>query len=439
LAPRFPCTAGGRRHKLTFSRALNARGLAGSGLAFILCAALFALGVAPAAGVPARRARQASGAQQCADPYPATRDPSNPLDLPGDPGPNPLNGASFFVDGPAHGAAASTIAADLGINPRSLPDSESWAEFESELQSGQLRHAALVKPGMAQAVLELSKIAAEPEVQRISAYSAGGSPAGIFRQTEKLLCHNLAADPGSIPILSTYFLHPAAGACPRPSALAAAGPLFKARVDAMAAAVDRRPAVFLLEIDAIGSSGCIRKVGSLPLWESYLRYEIDAVSALPHTVVYLEGGYSDANSASYTARVLNAAGVQRIRGFFTNDTHANWTIDEVHWATEVSRLTGGAHFIVNTAQNGRGPLRNPHPTTQGNEDLCNPPGRGLGPRPTTDTGFALADAWLWTSPPGNSSGCGGGPPGGVFWPARAIGLAERANGRLGPGYPSEPY
>ncbi len=111
----------------------------------------------------------------------------------------------------------------------------------------------------------------------------------------------------------------------------------------------------------------------------------------------------------------------------------------MRWAEHISRLTGGAHFIVNTAQNGHGPKKNPHPATQGNEDLCNPPGRALGPRATTNTGFPHADAFLWTHVPGNSSGCGGGPPGGVFWPARAISLASRANAKLGPGYPSQPY
>ena len=87
----------------------------------------------------------------------------------------------------------------------------------------------------------------------------------------------------------------------------------------------------------------------------------------------------------------------------------------------------------------RGPLRPRNRVKNGNEDLCNPPGRGLGPTDTTQTGFPSADAFLWTHPPGNSSGCGGGPPGGVFWPARAITLAANANQRLGPGFPSRPY
>jgi endoglucanase len=198
--------------------------------------------------------------------------------------------------------------------------------------------------------------------------------------------------------------------------------------------------VYLLEVDAIGSSRCISKAGALPGWEADLRYEIDKLSALPHTVVYVEAGYSDSNSVGYTARVLNAVGVSKIRGFFTNDTHEAWTIDEVRWATAISGRTHGAHFIVDTADNGRGPKLNRNRVKYGNEQLCNPPGRGLGIPTTTVTGFRFADSFMWTHPPGNSSGrCNGGPPGGVFWPARAEGEAQRANMELGPGYPSRPY
>jgi endoglucanase len=198
--------------------------------------------------------------------------------------------------------------------------------------------------------------------------------------------------------------------------------------------------VYFLELDAFGSSSCMAHIGSLGTWERELQYEVDKIAALPHTVVYLEAGYSDSNSAAYTAHALNAAGVGKIRGFFTNDTHINWTINEVRWAEKISKLTHGAHFIVNTAQNGNGPLLNAHPATEGVEDLCNPPGRGLGPRDSTDTGFGHADAFLWTHTPGNSSGhCNGGPDSGTFWTSRAISLAAHANDRLGPSYPSQPY
>ncbi len=278
----------------------------------------------------------------------------------------------------------------------------------------------------------LSKIASQPEAQRFSIYSMGGGPGAIFSQAEKIFCHNMSADPGSIPIINTYFLHPALGGCPTPAQVSAYTPTFQRRVDEMAAATDRRPAVYLLELDALGSSSCVSRMGSMRLWEADLRYEINAMAALAHTVVYVEGGYSDSNSVGYTARILNAIGIAKIRGFFTNDTHEAWTINEVRWATKISHRTHGAHFIVNTADNGRGPLYNANKVRNGVEDLCNPPGRALGPTDTTQTGFTAADAFMWTHPPGNSSGCGGGPPGGVFYLARALDEAAHANGRLGP-------
>src|ERR1035437_5255771 len=67
---------------------------------------------------PARA--HAASAQQCAEPLPAQRDPSNPLDLPGAPGADPLSGANFFVDGPVHGSAASSIASLVALDPKRL-------------------------------------------------------------------------------------------------------------------------------------------------------------------------------------------------------------------------------------------------------------------------------------------------------------------------------
>jgi endoglucanase len=407
-------------------------------LTFLLsCAAATTIHVTGAAARPPQA--HAADAQQCPEPYSAQRDPSNPLALPVAPGSNPLNGAAFFVPGPAKGSAAGAIAQLLGLNPQTLPLDLSWASFQQQLAFGPLAAQLAGDPALAHQVAMVSKIAAQPEAQRLSSYSWGGGPGGIFKQAEKIFCSNMESDPGSIPIFNTYFLHPTLGGCPTPAQVQAYNPVFRRRVDEMAAATDRRPAVFLLELDAIGSSSCVKRQGSLPAWEADLRYEINAIQALPHTVVYVEGGYSDSNTVGYTARILNAVGVSRIRGFFTNDTHEQWTINEVRWATKVSKLTHGAHFIVNTAQNGRGPLLNRHPTTQGVEDLCNPPGRGIGILDTTATHYAFADAFMWTHPPGNSSGCGGGPPGGVFWPARAVQLAQNGNDQLGPGFPSLPY
>ncbi|MGI8712769.1 MAG: glycoside hydrolase family 6 protein [Solirubrobacteraceae bacterium] len=405
--------------------------------------ALAALALVARAGVATAAARTTQipsyDAQQCADPYPAQRDPSNPLELPRAPGADPLTGATFFVPGPARGVAAGAIAQLLGLNPATIPVNESWATFANQLAFGPMHNQLAANSSLAHRVAELSMIAGQPEAQRISSYSFGGVPSGIFKQAQKILCQNMSADPGAIPIFNTYFLHASLGGCPTPAQVRAYDPVFHSRVDELAASIERRPAVFLLEVDALGSSRCLKKKGSLPAWEADLRYEMNAIAALPHTVVYVEGGYSDSNSVEYTAKVLNAIGVNKIRGFFTNDTHNNWTSQEARWATAIADRTHGAHFIVNTSDNGRGPLLFKRQRKHGTADLCNPPGRGLGPRDTTNTGFRYADAWLWAHSPGNSSGCGGGPPGGVFWPARAEGEAQRANSRLGPSRQSQPY
>jgi endoglucanase len=285
----------------------------------------------------------------------------------------------------------------------------------------------------------LEKIADQPEAQRFSLYSSGGGPGAIFAQVQKIFCHNMTADPGSIPIITTYFLYQA-GYCETASEIVSHRPTFERQVNEMVQGIQNRPAVMLLELDAVGSSSCMARSGALSEWENDMRYEINAVSALPHAVVYMEGGYSDGASPSYTAQVLNAVGVRNIRGFFTNDTHMQWTANEIRWGLKVSSLTGGAHFIVNTADNGHGPLLNPHPVKQGIEDLCNPPGRGAGIPTTTDTGNQAIDSFMWIHVPGTSSGsCNGGTASGTFWLARALTEARNANAQLGPHYKSRPF
>lgn len=404
--------------------------------------------IASAAGVLAATAATALSATSanpapplaqrlCAGTYPATRDAANPLMLsPAPPTSDPLRGATFFVNGPRNGGAAGAIARLLGRDPESFSEDVSWASFSSYVNS-RLGH---VSPGVAWKIRMLEKVASEPATQRISAYSAGGSPHGVYSQTHKLFCHNFNADPGAIPVINTYFLHGTLHGCPTPAEINHYRPHFKRQIDALAHATGRRPVVFLLELDYLGSSKCIAHAGSLPGWESLMRYEVRTLGALPHTVLYIEGGYSDSNGPVYTARGLNRSGISHAAGFYTNDTHEQWTIKEIKWGEKVSRMTHGAHFIVNTNQNGQGPALNRHPSTQGIENMCDPPGRGLGPRPVTSTGFPRVDAFLWVAVPGMSNGCAkGAPPSATFWPARAITLASRAQGKLGPGLPNDPY
>ena len=62
------------------------------------------------------------------------------------------------------------------------------------------------------------------------------------------------------------------------------------------------------------------------------------------------------------------------------------------------------HFVIDTSRNGQGPWTPPAGVYPDAQDWCNPPDRGLGMRPTTDTGNDLVDAFMWIKIPGESDG-----------------------------------
>ena len=47
---------------------------------------------------------------------------------------------------------------------------------------------------------------------------------------------------------------------------------------------------------------------------------------------------------------------REIQGFFLNATHFDWTSHEIAYGEQISRLTGGKHFVVNTARTAGVPL-----------------------------------------------------------------------------------
>ncbi|GAA1833195.1 hypothetical protein GCM10009750_16900 [Agromyces salentinus] len=111
--------------------------------------------------------------------------------------------------------------------------------------------------------------------------------------------------------------------------------------------------------------------------------------------------------------------------------YAEWSADAADPAANTSGvdsrydlILGGAepstHFVIDTSRNGLGPWQYPADTYPTHEDWCNPPDRGLGARPTTETGVPLVDAFLWIKVPGESDGkCYRGTSGPLD-PARGI-------------------
>jgi endoglucanase len=184
------------------------------------------------------------------------------------------------------------------------------------------------------------------------------------------------------------------------------------------------------EPDSLGTITCLRgnrRQARLNL----LRYGVDVLSKLKNATVYLEGGASDWEPAARTAKKLRYIGVSKVRGFMLNVTHYDWTGNNILYGLQISRMTGGKPFVISTSFNGRGPVHQWKVIAGHKRRInvwCHPPRRGLGPRPTTQTANAKADAYLWIGRPGYSAGaCNGGPlPVGTWWPARALMYARYA-------------
>jgi endoglucanase len=194
-----------------------------------------------------------------------------------------------------------------------------------------------------------------------------------------------------------------------------------------------------------------------------IQYAVKVLEADPGVSVYLDGTHSAWQSVGTMAQRLLAADVRDTQGFYINVSnyqptpnlidYGTWISDCIAMVTDPSNpdyqnpsdcasqyypaspsdfstwdLTtqwyaahmDGAHptthFVIDTSRDGQGP---DNMQTYANApydqpssvisalaagNWCNPPGSGLGPRPTTDTGVPLLDAYLWVKTPGQSDG-----------------------------------
>ncbi|MFF4182826.1 glycoside hydrolase family 6 protein [Streptomyces sp. NPDC001691] len=193
-------------------------------------------------------------------------------------------------------------------------------------------------------------------------------------------------------------------------------------VDAFARGIGERPAVVIVEPDAVAHlvSGC----ESAPTEErlSLLAYAVDQLKRGPATKVYLDAGHAGwISDQSSLTDPLREAGVDRADGFSLNVSAFQTNASSAEYGHRLSAALGGKHFVVDTSRNGNGPY-------SGTDSWCNPPGRALGTPPTATTGDPLIDAYLWVKRPGESDGtCRDGPEAGRWWPEYALELARGAS------------
>lgn len=195
-------------------------------------------------------------------------------------------------------------------------------------------------------------------------------------------------------------------------------------VAAVRAGIGGRPAVVIIEPDALVAADCFdptQRTGRIAL----LRETVTAFAADQNTVAYLDAGHSRWMSVPELTELLQTVGVDRIRGVSLNVSNFFSTLEVRSYGEQLSAATG-VHFVIDTSRNGVGP----GPTAPDN--WCNPPGRALGQRPEVLTGPTRGhlDALLWIKRPGESDGAcrPGEPTSGRWFNAYALGLIANAHG-----------
>ena len=229
-----------------------------------------------------------------------------------------------------------------------------------------------------------------------------------------------AAAAGRVPVLVAYNIpHRDCGGLSQGGAKDADA--YRLWVDAFARGIGERPAVVIVEPDAIAHlvSGCDAAPSAERL--SLLAYAVGQLKRGTATKVYLDAGHSGwIKDEKQLVGPLRQAGVEEADGFSLNVSAFQTNASSAEYGHRLSAALGDKHFVVDTSRNGNGPYT-------GADSWCNPPGRALGTPPTASTGDPLIDAYLWIKRPGESDGtCRGGPRAGRWWPEYALELARGA-------------
>ncbi|MGW3203206.1 glycoside hydrolase family 6 protein [Streptomyces sp. NPDC001135] len=205
---------------------------------------------------------------------------------------------------------------------------------------------------------------------------------------------------------------------------AADGNAYRAWIDGVARGIGDRSAMVVLEPDAVLHlvDGCTPAQFREERFD-LLKGAINKLKSLKNTKVYLDAGNAGWGHPDQIYQPLRQAGVDRADGFSVNVSNFYSTQDSVAYGKQLSAKVGGAHFVIDTSRNGKGPYTGGDPAQR----WCNPPGRALGETPTTKTADPLVDAYLWVKRPGESDGtCKGGPKAGNWWAAYALELARNS-------------
>ncbi|MGA5194266.1 glycoside hydrolase family 6 protein [Streptomyces exfoliatus] len=214
-----------------------------------------------------------------------------------------------------------------------------------------------------------------------------------------------------LPVLVAYNIYNR-DYCGGHSAGGAASPsAYATWIAQFAGGIANRPAVVLLEPDAIADYGCMNQTQIREREGMITGALAEFNRQAPNTWVYLDAGNPGWVSASAMAQRLHEAGLRQAHGFSLNISNYFTTAQNTAYGNSVNSELSARYgytkpFVVDTSRNGNG----------ANGEWCNAAGRRIG-TPTRLGGGA--EMLLWIKAPGESDGncgVGAGSSAGQFLP-----------------------
>ncbi|WP_434598764.1 glycoside hydrolase family 6 protein [Streptomyces sp. A5-4] len=295
--------------------------------------------------------------------------------------------------------------------------------------------AALTGAGQAREAAGILAMVQAPQ----AVWLPSGDPAAAERETRRVVQD--AVRRRALPALVLYNI-PGRDCAQYSAGGAQDSPRYRDWIAAVARGIGPAPALVVLEPDALAllPADCPKAVAArTEARYADLGHAVTVLGRLAHAKVYLDIGHPAWHAVSSIVPRLVKGGIEGAAGFSVNvsnfgtDSANAWygrlisaclahvgrggnatacaeqrwpRARALTWLDKQPHTTPDhlKHFITDSSRNGRGPWTPPAGKYLDPQDWCNPPGRGLGARPSTATKDPLHDARLWIKTPGESDG-----------------------------------
>lgn len=209
----------------------------------------------------------------------------------------------------------------------------------------------------------LAKVALQP---RVIWFASNQSTSQVGTNIRNYISGVQAGNPSTLVQLALFRIFPGSdgGEGGRNHPLTAAEQTaYKAWMNSAATAIGNTRAAVVLEPDlallAPPNMSGAEQTADPAVRESLVKWAAQRLSALPHTTVYLDCGDSDWLSVTKCVNLLSASGIQYARGFALGATHYSPVGDNITYGAQLAGALAtagypGKHFVIDTADNGRG-------------------------------------------------------------------------------------